>query len=60
MKKRRGGGLGPARRLSLIACLRLGLRYVGYEINPCYYATARERIEAEKQLLTFLEQAGAG
>lgn len=39
---------------SLIACLRLGYRYVGYEINPCYYAAACERIEAEKQQLTFL------
>lgn len=38
---------------SLIACHRAGLEYWGYEIDPVYYATAKERLENEKAQMNF-------
>lgn len=32
---------------SLIACHELGFRYVGFEIDPDYYAAAKARLDAE-------------
>ena len=33
---------------SLIACNNLGYEYIGFEIDPDYYASATERLEAHK------------
>ena len=38
---------------SLIAFHRAGLEYWGYEIDPVYYATAKERLENEKAQMNF-------
>ena len=38
---------------SLIACHRAGLECWGYEIDPVYYATAKERLENEKAQMNF-------
>jgi site-specific DNA-methyltransferase (adenine-specific) len=35
----------------LIAAHRMGLNYIGYEIDDVYYGAAQERIEAEKMQL---------
>lgn len=37
---------------SLIACHRLGMRYVGFEIDADYYATASKRMEHETAQMT--------
>ncbi len=37
---------------SLIACTRAGLEYWGFEISPDYYATAKERLDAETAQMT--------
>ena len=31
---------------SLIACRNMGLRYVGFEIDPDYYRMAKQRLDA--------------
>ena len=41
---------------SLIACEREGFDYVGFEIDPDYYKSAKERIERERQQLTLALQ----
>lgn len=38
---------------SLIACHRAGMEYWGFEIDPVYYATAKERLENEQAQLNF-------
>lgn len=38
---------------SLIACERMGLEYVGYEIDEDYYKLAKERLEQEKAQIKF-------
>ena len=38
---------------SLIACHRAGMEYWGFEIDPVYYATAKERLENERAQLNF-------
>jgi site-specific DNA-methyltransferase (adenine-specific) len=41
---------------SLIACHDLGFEYLGFEIDPDYYAKAKERLEAHKaQLNLFVD-----
>ena len=37
---------------SLIACQRLGFRFVGYEIDEDYYKLAKERYERETAQIT--------
>lgn len=38
---------------SLIACESMGFKYVGYEINPDYYAAAQRRMSAGIQKVIF-------
>lgn len=40
---------------SLIACQRLGFQYYGYEIDPIYYAKAKERLDREKEQVNMME-----
>ena len=40
---------------SLIACHRLGFEYVGFELDPDYYNSAVDRLEAEKAQMTFFD-----
>lgn len=40
---------------SLIACHRAGLEYTGFEIDPEYYRSACERLEAEKNQVNIFE-----
>lgn len=40
---------------SLIACHRAGLEYWGFEIDPTYYAQAKERLEKEKAQVNMME-----
>ena len=43
---------------SLIACRNTGHKYVGFEIDPVYYAKAKERLdraEAQTQIFDFIE-----
>lgn len=40
---------------SLIACERAGLQYWGYEIDPIYYAKAKERLDREKAQVNIME-----
>ena len=40
---------------SLIACHRAGLEYTGFEIDPEYYAAARERLDAERNQVNIFE-----
>lgn len=43
---------------SLIACHRAGLEYWGYEIDPIYYAKARERLDMEKAQVNLMDILG--
>ena len=45
---------------SLIACHRAGLEYWGYEINPEYYAAAKERLDAEKAQVNMMDILNGG
>ena len=45
---------------SLIACHRAGLEYWGYEINPEYYADAKERLDAEKAQVNMMDILNGG
>ena len=40
---------------SLIACHRSGLDYWGYEIDPIYYAAAKERLDREKAQMNMMD-----
>lgn len=40
---------------SLIACHRAGYEYWGFEIDPEYYAKAKERLDAEKAQVSLFE-----
>lgn len=40
---------------SLVACHRAGLQYWGFEIDPTYYAKAKERLDRETAQLTLFE-----
>jgi len=40
---------------SLVACHRAGLEYTGFEIDPEYYRSACERLEAEKNQVNMFE-----
>lgn len=40
---------------SLIACHKLGFKYVGFEIDPDYYSMANERLESYKNQLNLLD-----
>lgn len=40
---------------SLIACEHAGLDYWGYEIDPIYYAKAKERLDREKAQVNIME-----
>lgn len=40
---------------SLIACHRAGLEYVGFEIDPEYYAKAKERLDRETAQLSIFD-----
>ena len=40
---------------SLIACYRAGLEYTGFEIDPEYYRSAAERLEAERNQVNMFE-----
>jgi len=40
---------------SLIACHKLGFKYVGFEIDPDYYRMANERLESYKNQLNLLD-----
>lgn len=40
---------------SLIACHRMGLQYVGFELSEKYYKKSNERLEREKSQLTFFD-----
>ena len=40
---------------SLVACHRAGLQYWGFEIDPTYYATAKERLDRETAQLTLFD-----
>lgn len=40
---------------SLIACHRSGLEYWGYEIDPIFYADAKERLDRETAQVTMLD-----
>ena len=40
---------------SLIACHKLGFKYVGFEIDPDYYKMANERLESYKNQLNLLD-----
>ena len=40
---------------SLIACHRAGLGYWGFEIDPVYYAIAKERLDREKAQVTMID-----
>lgn len=40
---------------SLIACERMGFEYLGFELDPHYYAKAVERLDAEKSQITFTQ-----
>lgn len=42
---------------SLIACHRAGLDYWGFEIDPDYYAKAKERLDKEKAQVRFMDLA---
>jgi len=42
-----------------VACIQTGRNFIGYEIDPTYFETAKRRLEeAEKQLRLPLEKAG--
>lgn len=40
---------------SLVACHRAGMEFWGFEINPEYYATAKERLDAEMNQITLFD-----
>lgn len=40
---------------SLIACERAGLEYWGFEIDPVYFAKAKERLDREKAQVNIME-----
>ncbi len=40
---------------SLVACHRAGLQYWGFEIDPTYYAAAKERLDRETAQLTLFD-----
>jgi site-specific DNA-methyltransferase (adenine-specific) len=40
---------------SLIACHRMGLQYVGFELSEKYYKKSNDRLEKEKAQLTFFD-----
>lgn len=40
---------------SLIACHRAGMEYWGFEIDPVYYSTAKERLDLEKAQATIFD-----
>ena len=40
---------------SLVACHRAGLKYWGFEIDPTYYAKAKERLDMETAQITLFE-----
>jgi len=41
---------------SLIACHKLGFDYVGFELDPDYFKSATERLEAVKSQLSFFDE----
>ena len=43
---------------SLVACQRAGLEYWGYEIDPTYYAQAKERLDKERAQVNMMELIG--
>lgn len=43
---------------SLIACRRAGFEYTGFEIDPDYYAKARERLEIEENQINIFDMLG--
>lgn len=43
---------------SLVACQRAGLQYWGYEIDPTYYAQAKERLDKERAQVNMMELIG--
>lgn len=45
---------------SLIACHRMGFRYVGFELDKHYYELSRKRIEQEKAQITLFDYCGGG
>lgn len=42
---------------SLIACHRAGLEYWGFEIDPEYYAKAKERLENDEAQVNIMDLA---
>lgn len=40
---------------SLVACREMGHRYVGFEIDPDYYALAKERVDAAENQMTLFD-----
>jgi len=38
-----------------VACVRLGRRFIGIEIDPGYFETAKKRIKDELRRVAFLE-----
>ena len=40
---------------SLIACHKLGFKYVGFEIDPVYYEEAKKRLDAETAQTTIFD-----
>ena len=45
---------------SLIACHRAGLEYWGFEIDPTYYAKAKERLDRETAQVNFMDIMNRG
>lgn len=43
---------------SLVACQRAGLEYWGFEIDPAYYAKAKERLDKERAQVNMMELIG--